>query len=51
MLLKSAAVVAFKINFQGFLAFPKKTQLFLKIQKLSEIPHLKAKNIIVLQKA
>jgi hypothetical protein len=37
MLLKSLAVVALKINFQGFLA-PPKNSIFMKIQKSSKIP-------------
>ncbi len=37
MLLKSLAVGAFKIQFQGFFA-PPKNSIFSKIQKLSKIP-------------
>jgi hypothetical protein len=50
MLLKSLAVDAFKINFQGFF-IPPKNLIFSKIQKLSKIPQVKTKNIIALHKA
>jgi hypothetical protein len=47
MLLKSLAVGAFKIHFQGFFA-PSKNSIFSKIQKLSKIPPFENKKILLL---
>ncbi len=45
MLLKSLAVGAFKIPFQGFFA-PPKNSIFSKIQKLSKIPPIWKQKIL-----